>query len=59
MKPPNAEQPWICQLCGKVKERPEHHVNSHRHKTSMKKIEDAISGEPIYQEKKDMRWSGR
>jgi hypothetical protein len=58
MKPPKAEETWLCQLCGKVKEREEHHVNTHRHKFNMKKIEDACAAAPIRQQTDDRRWGG-
>lgn len=56
MKQPNAERPWICKLCGKVKEQKAIHLNSHRHKANMKKIEDAMTGEPIKHVEVGARW---
>lgn len=59
MKPKKLEEKWVCQLCGKVNEDPKHHINTHRHKTNLKKIEDAVSGEPIRHIEKDARWLTR
>lgn len=59
MKLRKLEEKWLCQLCGKVNDEPQHHVNTHRHKMNLKKIEDAMSGEPIRQIVKDARWLGR
>lgn len=57
MKQPNAEKPWVCQFCGTVKEQEAVHLNSHRHKTNMKKIEDAMAGEPLRQPADERRWT--
>lgn len=56
MKQKKLEEKWLCQLCGKVSQEPQYHVNTHRHKTNMKKIEDAKAGEPIKHVEKTTRW---
>lgn len=56
MKKKKLEEKWLCQLCGKVNEEPQHHVNTHRHKMNMKKIEDALSCEPIKPSLENRRW---
>lgn len=56
MKKKGTAEVWICQLCGKVKDDPKHHANTHRHKTNMKKIEDMSAGEPIKHVEKTARW---
>lgn len=56
MKQKKLEEKWLCQLCGKVNDDPRHHANTHRHKMNMKKIEDALSCEPIRHVEKNTRW---
>lgn len=56
MKPRQADEVWICQICGTVKETREHHLVTQRHKMNEKKIEDAMAGEPIKRVPKDSRW---
>lgn len=56
MKQKKLEEKWLCQLCGKVNEEPQHHINTHRHKMNMKKIEDMSAGEPIKRVEKTTRW---
>lgn len=56
MKKKGTTEVWICQLCGKCKDDPKYHENTHRHKTNMKKIEDALSCEPIRHVEKNTRW---
>ena len=56
MKKKKLEEKWLCQLCGKVNEEPQHHVNTHRHKMNMKKIEDTLSCEPIKPSLENRRW---
>lgn len=56
MKKEKMKEKWLCQLCGKTNDDPIHHPNTHRHKTNMKKIEDALSGEPIRYVDKNARW---
>lgn len=59
MKPKKLEEKWLCQLCGKVSEEQRYHVNTHRHKMNMKKIEDALACEPIRHIVKGGRWDSR
>lgn len=56
MKKEKMKEKWLCQLCGMVNEYPEHHVNTHRHKSNMKKIEDAASGSMIKRTDIGRRW---
>ena len=56
MKQKRMEEKWLCQLCGKVSDDPKHHANTHRHKTNVKKIEDAKDGELIKHVEKITRW---
>lgn len=56
MKRKKLEVVWTCLLCGPCYEEERLHINSHKHKTNEKRIEDCVNGEPLRAPSQERRW---